>query len=53
MDTSSPVADAYFDEAPFECEGTLKRLHFKYLEQESAPFRASREVARPIQKIRG
>jgi arylsulfatase len=31
LDTSSPVADAYFDEAPFEFEGTLKRLHFRNL----------------------
>jgi arylsulfatase len=31
MDTLSPVADDYFDKAPFEFEGTLKRLHFKYL----------------------
>jgi arylsulfatase len=31
MDTASPVADDYFDQAPFEFEGTLKRLHFKYL----------------------
>jgi hypothetical protein len=33
MDTLSPVADAYFDEAPFKFEGTLKRLHFANLEQ--------------------
>jgi arylsulfatase len=32
MDTASPVADAYFDLAPFEFEGTLKRLHFANLE---------------------
>ena len=31
MDTSSPVADDYFDRAPFEFEGTLKRLHFTNL----------------------
>ncbi|WP_439102971.1 arylsulfatase [Congregibacter sp.] len=31
MDTLSPVADDYFDKAPFKFEGTLKRLHFKYL----------------------
>jgi arylsulfatase len=31
MDIGSPVADDYFDKAPFEFEGTLKRLHFKYL----------------------
>jgi hypothetical protein len=28
------VADDYFDQAPFEFEGTLKRLHFKYLGSE-------------------
>ena len=33
MDTLSPVANDYFDKAPFKFEGTLKRLHFKYLEQ--------------------
>jgi len=32
MDTASPVADDYFDKAPFTFEGSLKRLHFKYLE---------------------
>jgi len=31
MDTLSPVADDYFDKAPFKFEGTLKRLHFSYL----------------------
>jgi arylsulfatase len=31
MDIGSPVADDYFDKAPFEFEGTLKRLHFEYL----------------------
>jgi arylsulfatase len=34
MDLNSPVADDYFDKAPFEFEGTLKRLHFKYLEEQ-------------------
>ncbi len=34
MDLNSPVADDYFDKAPFKFEGTLKRLHFKYLEEE-------------------
>jgi hypothetical protein len=38
MDTSSPVADDYFDKAPFEFEGTLKRLHFKNLLQERPAF---------------
>jgi arylsulfatase len=32
MDLNSPVADDYFDKAPFKFEGTLKKLHFKYLE---------------------
>ena len=27
----SPVANDSFDKAPFEFEGTLKRLHFKNL----------------------
>lgn len=31
MDLNSPVADDYFDKAPFKFEGTLKRLHFKNL----------------------
>ena len=30
-DTCSPVADDYFDKAPFEFEGTLKQLYFKNL----------------------
>jgi hypothetical protein len=38
MDTSSPVADDYFDRAPFAFEGTLRRLHFKNLQQESPSF---------------
>jgi len=29
MDTSSPVANDYFDKAPFEFEGYLKRLYFE------------------------
>ncbi|MFV8817618.1 arylsulfatase [Haliea sp. E17] len=32
MDTSSPVADDYFDKAPFVFEGALKRLHFANLQ---------------------
>jgi arylsulfatase len=36
MDTSSPVANAYFDKAPFEFEGKLERLHFEYLAQKVA-----------------
>jgi arylsulfatase len=31
MDLNSPVADAYFDRAPFAFEGQLKRLHFENL----------------------
>ena len=31
-DLLSPVADAYFDKAPFAFEGTLKQLHFKNLQ---------------------
>jgi arylsulfatase len=31
MDTSSPVANDYFDKVPFEFEGTLKKLYFKNL----------------------
>ena len=27
----TPVADGYFDKAPFKFEGTLKKLHFKNL----------------------
>jgi arylsulfatase A-like enzyme len=32
MDTSSPVANDYFDRAPFAFEGSLKRLHFENLQ---------------------
>jgi hypothetical protein len=38
MDTSSPVADDYFDKAPFEFEGTLKKLYFKNLPVEQPAF---------------
>jgi hypothetical protein len=38
MDTSSPVADAYFNKAPFEFEGTLKKLYFKNLPVEQPAF---------------
>jgi len=38
MDTSSPVADDYVDKAPFEFEGTLKKLHFKNLPVEQPAF---------------
>jgi arylsulfatase len=36
MDTSSPVANAYFDKAPFEFEGRLARLHFENLAPRAA-----------------
>jgi arylsulfatase len=36
MDTSSPVADAYFDKAPFAFEGELKKVYFRYLGAEMA-----------------
>ena len=41
MDTSSTVADAYFEKAPFAFEGTLKRLHFKNLQDERPAFTRS------------
>jgi arylsulfatase len=34
MDLNSPVADDYFEKPPFKFEGTLKKLHFKYLDAE-------------------
>ena len=34
LDTSSPVADDYYDKAPFAFEGTLKQLHFENLAAE-------------------
>ncbi|MCB1773487.1 MAG: sulfatase-like hydrolase/transferase, partial [Gammaproteobacteria bacterium] len=36
MDLSSPVADAYFDQAPFAFEGRLERLHFENLSPQAA-----------------
>ena len=33
MDLNSPVADDYFDMAPFTFEGSLKKLHFIYLNE--------------------
>ena len=30
-DTSSPVADDYFDDAPFPFDGTIERMRFQYL----------------------
>jgi len=32
MDTCSPVANDYFEKAPFKFNGTLKRLHFRNLQ---------------------
>jgi arylsulfatase len=32
VDTASPVADDYFDEAPFPSNGTIGLLHFRNLE---------------------
>ena len=31
MDTSSPVANDYFNKPPFKFQGTLKQLYFKNL----------------------
>jgi arylsulfatase len=41
LDTLSPVADAYFDKAPFAFEGTLKQLYFKNLQDERPAFKRS------------
>jgi arylsulfatase len=41
LDTCSPVADDYFEEAPFAFNGTLKRLHFKNLQEQRPAFRRS------------
>jgi arylsulfatase len=41
MDTNSPVADDYFDKAPFAFEGKLKRLYFKNLQAERPAFKRS------------
>jgi len=41
LDSSSPVADDYFEKAPFEFEGTLKRLHFQNLQAERPAFKRS------------
>jgi arylsulfatase len=40
-DTCSPVADDYFDKAPFAFEGTLTKLHFKTLLDEKPAFKRS------------
>ena len=41
MDTNSPVADDYFEKAPFAFEGKLQRLHFKNLQPERPAFKRS------------
>jgi arylsulfatase len=41
MDTCSPVADGYFDEAPFKFEGKLKQIYFKNLQNERPAFKRS------------
>jgi len=41
IDTSSPVANDYFDKAPFAFEGKLKRLHFANLQAERPAFKRS------------
>jgi len=38
LDTSSPVADDYFEKAPFEFNGSIKRLHFENLQTERPAF---------------
>lgn len=38
MDTSSPVADDYFDRPPFAFEGTLNKLYFKNLQAGEPEF---------------
>jgi len=40
-DTSSPVANDYFEKAPFKFDGTLKRLHFANLKEERPAFMRS------------
>jgi arylsulfatase len=40
-DTCSPVADDYFDKAPFKFAGTLTRLYFKNLQDERPAFKRS------------
>jgi arylsulfatase len=40
-DTMSPVADDYFEQAPFPFEGKLVRLHFKNLLDEKPAFARS------------
>ena len=41
MDTSSPVADDYFEKAPFRFEGKLERLYFKNLQDQMPAFTRS------------
>ena len=41
LDTLSPVADGYFDKAPFKFDGKLKRLYFENLQDERPAFKRS------------
>jgi len=41
MDTCSPVADDYFEKAPFNFEGTLNRLHFMNIQDTRPAFKRS------------
>jgi hypothetical protein len=41
MGSTSPVAYAYREKAPFAFEGKLKRLHFKNLQAERPAFKRS------------
>jgi hypothetical protein len=43
-DTMSPVADDYFDRAPFPFEGKLGQLHFKNLQDEKRPPSSARRT---------
>jgi len=38
MDTNSPVANDYFDKAPFKFTGTINRLYFKNLQGPQEEF---------------
>jgi arylsulfatase len=41
IDTCSPVANDYFEKAPFKFEGTLKRLYFENLQEKRPAFKRS------------
>jgi arylsulfatase A-like enzyme len=47
IDTSSPVADDYFEKAPFPFQGKLKRLSFKNLQDERLQSVARRTMIDP------